>query len=64
MFSLSIHMFAFYLGCELSSSQTTAMFEAEDDLLENQFFIKTVRLLSCFREIDPLPWTETKPDFV
>ncbi|XP_060787339.1 nucleoplasmin-2a [Neoarius graeffei] len=31
-------------GCELSSSQTTAMFEADDDLLENQFFIKTICL--------------------
>ncbi|KAF4070555.1 hypothetical protein AMELA_G00286650 [Ameiurus melas] len=33
-----------YWGCELSSSQTTAVFEAEDDLLENQFFIKTICL--------------------
>ncbi|KAK3565175.1 hypothetical protein QTP86_000477 [Hemibagrus guttatus] len=31
-------------GCELSSSQTTVVFEAEDDLLENQFFIKTICL--------------------
>ncbi|KAK2840744.1 hypothetical protein Q7C36_012323 [Tachysurus vachellii] len=31
-------------GCELSSSQTAAVFEAEDDLLENQFFIKTICL--------------------
>ncbi|XP_062854701.1 nucleoplasmin-2a [Trichomycterus rosablanca] len=31
-------------GCELSSAQTTVVFKAEDDLLENQFFIKTICL--------------------
>ncbi|XP_058245767.1 nucleoplasmin-2a isoform X1 [Hemibagrus wyckioides] len=41
---LCIHVFVFYPGCELSSSQTTVVFEAEDDLLENQFFIKTICL--------------------
>lgn len=44
---LCIHVFVFYPGCELSSSQTTVVFEAEDDLLENQLFIKTVRSLMC-----------------
>ncbi|KAL6456800.1 hypothetical protein MHYP_G00353440 [Metynnis hypsauchen] len=31
-------------GCELSAAQSTAVFEVEDDLLENQFFIKTICL--------------------
>ncbi|XP_072537196.1 nucleoplasmin-2a [Salminus brasiliensis] len=31
-------------GCELSAAQTTAVFEVEDDLLENQFFVKTICL--------------------
>ncbi|XP_076845199.1 nucleoplasmin-2a [Brachyhypopomus gauderio] len=31
-------------GCELSASQTMTVFEAEDDLLENQFFVKTICL--------------------
>ncbi|XP_048065187.1 nucleoplasmin-2a isoform X1 [Megalobrama amblycephala] len=29
-------------GCVLSDSKTTAVFQAENDLLENQFFIKTI----------------------
>ncbi|KAK9970340.1 hypothetical protein ABG768_026288 [Culter alburnus] len=31
-------------GCVLSDSKTTAVFQAENDLLENQFFIKTICL--------------------
>ncbi|XP_026124564.1 nucleoplasmin-2a [Carassius auratus] len=31
-------------GCVLSASETTAVFQAENDLLENQFFIKTICL--------------------
>ncbi|XP_051965351.1 nucleoplasmin-like [Xyrauchen texanus] len=31
-------------GCVLSDSQTTAVFKADNDLLENQFFIKTICL--------------------
>uniref|UniRef100_A0A8C1Y3T1 Nucleophosmin/nucleoplasmin, 2a n=1 Tax=Cyprinus carpio TaxID=7962 RepID=A0A8C1Y3T1_CYPCA len=31
-------------GCVLSGSETTAVFQAENDLLENQFFIKTICL--------------------
>ncbi|XP_056319077.1 nucleoplasmin-2a [Danio aesculapii] len=31
-------------GCVLSGSKTTAVFKAENDLLENQFFIKTICL--------------------
>uniref|UniRef100_A0A4W4DV97 Nucleoplasmin core domain-containing protein n=1 Tax=Electrophorus electricus TaxID=8005 RepID=A0A4W4DV97_ELEEL len=31
-------------GCELSAAQSVTVFEAEDDLLENQFFVKTICL--------------------
>ncbi|KAJ8379983.1 hypothetical protein SKAU_G00007610 [Synaphobranchus kaupii] len=31
-------------GCELSSTERTAVFEVEDDLLEHQFFIRTICL--------------------
>ncbi|TRY60651.1 hypothetical protein DNTS_033843 [Danionella cerebrum] len=31
-------------GCVLNASETTAVFQAENDLLENQFFVKTICL--------------------
>lgn len=38
----SLLALSFLKGCVLSASETTAVFQAENDLLENQFFIKTV----------------------
>ncbi|XP_028852290.1 nucleoplasmin-2a [Denticeps clupeoides] len=31
-------------GCELSASRRTSVFQVEDDLMENQFFVKTICL--------------------
>lgn len=42
VFYLLLLAASFLEGCVLSGSKTTAVFQAENDLLENQFFIKTV----------------------
>lgn len=46
-----------FAGCELSSAQTTVVFKAEDDLLENQFFIKTVKSLFHQQSLAAAPVT-------
>uniref|UniRef100_A0A671R5U0 Nucleoplasmin ATPase-like n=1 Tax=Sinocyclocheilus anshuiensis TaxID=1608454 RepID=A0A671R5U0_9TELE len=44
LFCLLLLVLSFLKGCVLSGSETTAVFKAENDLLENQFFIKTICL--------------------
>ncbi|ROL41597.1 Nucleoplasmin [Anabarilius grahami] len=44
VFCLLLLAISFLKGCVLNDSKTTAVFQAENDLLENQFFIKTICL--------------------